>query len=685
MRVRSLLDPFKFNLHKLVKHLIKSVIPPITLLCSALAASADWRYEVGYTRLALLAGNTLPSVSSNGFTQVEAPFNEAGDYQPNTASSLFVGKTFTSKSGTSAVSEHANSVASLFYGNPSSLVTGNCPIDLYEANSWLDSDFLNTGSNIVPATETHAVANHSWIAPLANGVTDSVATTVGRRLDFAINRDGFVCVVGVNNGNSTTLPQLLAQSYHTISVGLVNGDHSAGFTTLDGSGRIKPDIVAPENFTSFTTPMVSSAAGLLYSKLSGDFSLTGADLPRVIKALLLASATKDTVASWANTSTRPLDLRYGAGELNVNHAYNDLLAGRATASATVPCNARGWAAESLNSSTPKIYYFTISAGAPSTPFCAALTWHRVVNKMAGDNWSSSLADLNLHLYHASGTTLGTPVSDSQSSVDNVELIYQSALPPGDYALKVENSSGASTAYGLAWHSLPAVTIATTTSTAREIDGQQGLVTINRTGDTNFPLLVPLTVGGTALSGSDFQPLPTSILIPAGSTSTTLQVAPVPDDLAEGTRNVTLAIAADFALVRDASQTATVTIEDKPFDNWRFAHFTTTELGNPAISSVTADPDGDTLGNLIEYALNLDPHTPDASPLIISSSSGHLDLLATKNPSATDILWNAEASGDLVNWPSAVITTNNSTTFEAHDPALTSSTDRRFIRLKIQRP
>jgi len=68
-----------------------------------------------------------------------------------------------------------------------------------------------------------------------------------QRLDYAIVRDGFTAVVGVNNGDSTTLPELLSQSYNTISVGRSDGKHGHGLTVLDGQGRIKPELVVPVN------------------------------------------------------------------------------------------------------------------------------------------------------------------------------------------------------------------------------------------------------------------------------------------------------------------------------------------------------------------------------------------------------------------------------------------------------
>ena len=609
---------------------------------------------------------------------------------PDSSDPLFAGKTFTNKSATSgtAASDHATHVATNFYGNTSSLLTGNCPVDVYFASDWIYTKYLRSGTSSLPNAESRAVQNHSWVADITN-ISDADATEVNRRLDYAINRDGYVCAVGTDNNGTTVLPQLLCQSYHTISVGLDNGGHSAGLSNLDISGRIKPDLVAPsaapEFQTSWTTPMVAGAAGLLYAKLTATpYSLTGADKPRVIKSLLLASATK--IPTWTNTSARPLDSKYGAGILNIHHAYHALRAGRAAASNSISRNPRGWGAESLNANSAKNYFFTIPAGAPSTPFSAALTWHRVVSKSGFNTWNADLADLNLRLYHASGFTLGTLVAESASGVDNVELVYQAALAPGSYVLEVENTSATATPYAIAWHSLPAVTVAATVATAREINLQAGLVTINRTGDTTLPLLVPLAVSGSAVAGSHFVALPASVTIPAGQASTTLQVIPVADSLAQGNRNVIVAVAADFALVRDVAQSAVVTIEDKPFDAWRFAHFSSLELGNPAICAETADPDGDQLANLIEYALILDPKVPNLSPITTSRSSGYLTLTAPRNTALTDdILWNAEVTADLKTWQPAGITTNSASLFQASDPIPTATAAKRFIRLKITRP
>ncbi len=55
-----------------------------------------------------------------------------------------------------------------------------------------------------------------------------------------------------------------------------------------------------------------------------------------------------------------------------------------------------------------------------------------------------------------------------------------------------------------------------------------------------------------------------------------------------------------------------------WEDWLARHFSTAELDDPAISGDLADPDEDGLGNLVEFALGLSPHTPDAAHLAMES-------------------------------------------------------------------
>ncbi len=105
------------------------------------------------------------------------------------------------------------------------------------------------------------------------------------------------------------------------------------------------------------------------------------------------------------------------------------------------------------------YFFSVPAGSYGNTFSAALTWHRSIGYTynPGDpptvepsaSYSSTLPDLNLKLYAATGLIAGALLDQSVSTLDNVEHVFQRNLPAGQYVLEVSsNSDGVS--YGLAW-------------------------------------------------------------------------------------------------------------------------------------------------------------------------------------------------------------------------------------------
>lgn len=653
------------------------------------SARADWKDDVGFTCLNQTFTSGVPDKLTAGVTQVEA----LPPYMPDTVDSQFSGKSIINKNGNVTVSGHATTVGKIFYGKTDSLIPNTLEADIYSANGWI---------SVLASAESRRVQNHSWVSATGNSDTNIVA--INTRLDYKVTNSGFVCVVGVDNGNtaSTTLPQLLCQSYNSISVGLTNGNHSAGFTAYDGSGRIKPELVAPDIYTSFAAPKVSSAAGLLAQKLTDSpYSLSSVDMSRAVKALLLAGATKEEFPSWVRTTARPLDLRYGAGELNILLAYQTLLAGEATFSSSSTVNPAGWSDTTVGGSQPanrtRTYFFDIPAGSINPRFSAALAWHRSVSAQL----VPSVANLDIKLYFVPTGDFTVAevnlVDSSVSTVDNIEHIYQPSLAPGRYALRVSTPSTTSTPYALAWRTSPTVTVATTATAARELDGTPGQFTVTRTGPTTTPLYVPLTLGGTAVSGTHYASLPAGALIPAGSASTTVQVVPVADALTQGDRTVTLSVATDFSLSAGTAYTASVTVADKPYDAWRFSKFTTPQLANAVVSGPTADPDADGIPNLLEYAFAREPLTAD-SPAVLPAAAigldGRLTLTYFQAASRPDLVFTPEWTSDLTGtWQSsATYLTEISRTAAVGGESVTIRAEAtltvapaQFLRLRVTRP
>ena len=74
-------------------------------------------------------------------------------------------------------------------------------------------------------------------------------------------------------------------------------------------------------------------------------------------------------------------------------------------------------------------------------------------------------------------------------------------------------------------------------------------------------------------------------------------------------------------------------------------------GNPIVSSPDADPDGDGLVNLVEYALGSNPNAKDAGTALptTAAADGQLEYLVNLDSSLGDVNYTVQSSTDLVVW------------------------------------
>ncbi len=660
----------------------------ITFGMPARLVFADYRDELGYTRLQAELGAAAPNGTGVSVTQTEAS-SGGFNYMPDVLNVEFTGKTIYARSTAGGVTGHATTVGAYFYGLSSSMAPGVNSIDVFEADNWLHSGFLRRTSASQPNVENRAVQNHSWVGSFDSGGAGDVE--VLRRLDFAIARDDFLAVVGLNNGSGNNHPALLGNIYNGISVGLTNGGHSSGASTVDGTGRVKPEIVSPIFVTSFATPTIGAAAALLIQKARSSAPLADAERSVMLKAILLAGATKQPFAGWNRTTTRPLDAHFGAGQVNVYRSYHVLTAGKqpASSSATVP--PRGWN-YAQTTAAPQRYFFDIPPGNTAPDFSALLTWNRTVTA-AWPLSTSSLPNLSLKLYAASGFTTGALIDSSESPVDNLEHLYLPGLAPGRYALEV-TAPIAGVSYGLAWYSQPTISVTATTPEASEFGVVPGGFTITRAGDTADPLQIRYVLSGAAVNGADYTALPGSVTIPAGASSAQIPLTPIDDSTAEGDETATLTLAGDFAYSIGGTPSAAVTIHDRPIDEWRYNVFTAAELADPAISGDLGDADHDGLVNRFEYGVGLNPKRADAAEAFVAqlTPAGYLALTYTRPVRATDVDYIVEVAEALPFWRSGAghtieaqaASTDLTETRYVQSANSTSSVPQQFIRLRIER-
>jgi hypothetical protein len=416
------------------------------------AAQAQVFEQIGLTGLRSLN----PSLTGSGVTVGQAEADISGDntFEVDPAvvgqpQSLFTyyddNGNMTSTYNSSEGSSHANAVAALFYGPTTGVAPGVLGVDNYSAN-YFASGIITNESPIADA-----IVNQSFIFTEPDGSPLTVADQQNADLLYddyvAAYQTLFVSAVG--NGGQVNAP---GTCYNGIGVGAYNGSSSTG-PTVD-NGRSKPDIVAPEGYTSFATPLVSGSAALLLQAGAGMPS--GATDPRTIKALLLNGAVKPS--GWTHTHTAPLDVNYGAGVLNVYNSYVQLEAGEQSPSATShetlggnhPALSGGYANPLLgwdfttfsSSSTQDVYnnyLVPTSSHASSYTLTATLVWERPFETSVTSN---PINNLDLFLYDATRNTT-TPLDYGDSTVDNVQELYDVGLTPGDtYDLEVFKAGGA---------------------------------------------------------------------------------------------------------------------------------------------------------------------------------------------------------------------------------------------------
>jgi hypothetical protein len=217
-----------------------------------------------------------------------------------------------------------------------------------------------------------------------------------------------------------------------------------------------------------------------------------------------------------------------------------------------------------------------------------------------------------------------------------------------------------------------------------------MIPISRIGGSTGPLTVTFnTTNVTALAGVDYVATNGVLTWVDGDATGKLLTVPILNDgLAES--NETFAITLTGAAT---TNTATVTILKQPIQVWRATNFGT-NANNATIAGDLADPDGDGVTNLLEYALGLNPNVASVSGLpAVGQTNGFLTLTYTHVNSATDISYDPEVSGDLINWNGGPLFVTQSVlasnsvfqTIQTRDLVPMGGATKRFIRLHITHP
>ncbi|MBT4529640.1 MAG: hypothetical protein HOC27_00405 [Phycisphaerae bacterium] len=405
--------------------------------------------------------------------QVEA--NDASaNYGPDTSHADFVGNTFIYMSGATGISGHATNIGRRIYGSGGLGIAPEIEnVYVYSAAGWVQNDFLNLNTSNNPGTPPGNISifNHSWIGSFGNTTLDMQAL---RRSDWSVDNSNVMMICGIANSGSHN--PLMAFGFNGVSVGMSNGEHTAGEipSGYDSSGSQIPLIVATQNTTSAATGVVSAATSLIietaetHPNTSGNFFAT---LSETTKVVLLAGGrheggwTNNPILSGPNRgrTNQPIDETFGVGTVNVDRSWQVMAGGQHSSSAT-PTNLisapyAGWENWLLSSNQSR--YIRLDVPTLADEVSIVLTWHQVSNSSFS---AYTIADLNIELMAYNGGKPTSLVGDvglgvfgsgnvvSESEFDNVEHLYIKDLSPGEYVLKIHrvDLASGSRVFGVGW-------------------------------------------------------------------------------------------------------------------------------------------------------------------------------------------------------------------------------------------
>ena len=344
--------------------------------------------------------------------------------------------------------------------------------DTADLRSFFSSEL--SGDKTYPETSYDGVSiEPAKLLNISNTNGGSSALLVRQFDKFVEENDMVACTSqsSLLEGNWTTS----GMSYNSIVVDQYygNSNNFDGAKLNDhGTPRYKPDLITRSGFgsaTSYSAPTVCSAAAFLLERTEVDASVPNAYNSVVVKAILMAGATRFNYristewrdveevlptdekhmplffhGEWERTSDAfPTSYKYGAGALNVLAAYEILDAGEFDADGLQPVAIPGWDyADGLMVGDVNEYRISIEK---KSMFSAVLIWHRYID----DDFTSYLPDYEISVYDNNEMR----VAYSDNGTSNVELV-EVKLAPESYRMEVRVKSDGGSAdglfYGLAW-------------------------------------------------------------------------------------------------------------------------------------------------------------------------------------------------------------------------------------------
>ncbi|HTS18648.1 MAG TPA: hypothetical protein VMP11_13825 [Verrucomicrobiae bacterium] len=544
-------------------------------------------------------------------------------------------------------------------------VTGSTPLSLTSGVARIDASGTGTW---ISAT---AAASDSGIIKVAQNCAPALSID-GNTLYIAVNSSSgdfgnYGYLIALNSSTLSTVAKVRLKDVLTPSSDASVPDDGTASPTIGTDGDVYYGVLeTPAGENHYRGWLLHFDSSLAHSKTPGAFGWD--DTASIVSTSL--------VASYHGSSAYLLMTKYNNYADAGGNGSNKIAILDPEATETDP----------VSGATVMNEVLTVLGPTPNPPLAGVREW--CINSAAVDPFTKSVLanneDGNLYRWDLTSNTLTQAVT----LTSGIGEAYTPTLVGVDGTVYAINNA---TLYAVG---PSVVSISATTSNAYKFGAIPGVFTVSRLGSTNTDLTVNYMIAGTASNGVDYSFISDTATIAAGSASSTITIAPIDNGTVDGDVTVTLTLANSATYSVGSPASATMVLHDTPFNDWRWTEFGT-NANNAAISGDLADPDGDGVANLLEYALSLNPNVTSAQGLPVLQVSTNCDCLSltyTKVLSAIDLTYAAEGANNpggpwSANGITSTIIQSNSVTetiqaSDAGNPL--SATSARFLHLKVTR-
>jgi len=397
------------------------------------------------------------------------------------------------------------------------------------------TDYSSISSSVViPVGLTSATVTITPIDDSFFDGTETVLLTLGSGSGYFVGPADNATVTITDNESAPTATLVATDSAATEAAG-----NSGTFTvTLSGQSATATSV----NFSRGGTAANSTD----YSNIGGSVSVPAGSTT----AAVTISPVEDTTFEGSETVILTLfaGTGYAVGAQNsgtVTIADNDS-APAATITATDSASSEG----PLNTGT-----FTVTLSNPSS---TATNVNFTVGGTAtnGTDYTTITASVSVLAGSTTATKLITPTDDSV--YEGTETVVLTLAAGTGYSI---GSFSAATVTLADSESPPVATITATDNAATETAGNTGTFTITLSGLSSSATTVNFTAGGSAVNGTDYTSIGTSVSITAGATTKTITITPTDDAIVEGNETLVVTLASGTGYSLGAPGNAAVAITD----------------------------------------------------------------------------------------------------------------------------